>query len=138
MHVPLNRDAVLDAMPVLFDLLRDETDPAVRVVLGHFVFVYIHPYMDGNGRIGRLLMNLMMAADGYRGLWYQSVSARPTWLPSKRRASSRISSRSLNSWQALSKDVSRENHCRKCPRLPRDQVRGPRSRDSACVRDCAR
>ena len=65
MHVPLNRDAVLDAMPAFFDLLRDETDPAVRVVLGHFVFVYIHPYMDGNGRMGRFLMNLMMAAGGY-------------------------------------------------------------------------
>ena len=65
MHVPLNRDAVLDVMPVFFDLLRDETDPAVRVVLGHFVFVYIHPYMDGNGRMGRFLMNVMMAAGGY-------------------------------------------------------------------------
>ena len=37
----------------------------MRVVLGHFVFVYIHPYMDGNGRIGRFLMNVMLAADGY-------------------------------------------------------------------------
>jgi len=64
-HVPLNREAVLDAMPAFFDLLCDETDPAVRVVLGHFVFVYIHPYMDGNGRMGRFLMNLMMAAGGY-------------------------------------------------------------------------
>ena len=65
MHVPLNRDAVRDAMPAFFDLLREETDPSVRVVLGHFVFVYIHPYMDGNGRMGRFLMNLMMAAGGY-------------------------------------------------------------------------
>jgi fido (protein-threonine AMPylation protein) len=65
MHVPLNRDAVRDAMPAFLELLRDETDPAARVVLGHFVFVYIHPYMDGNGRIGRFLMNLMMAAGGY-------------------------------------------------------------------------
>ncbi len=64
-HVPLNREAVLDAMPALFELLRDESDPAVRVVLGHFVFVYIHPYSDGNGRMGRFLMNLMMAAGGY-------------------------------------------------------------------------
>ena len=65
MHVPLNREAVRDAMPAFFELLRDETDAAVRVVLGHFVFVYIHPYMDGNGRMGRFLMNLMMAAGGY-------------------------------------------------------------------------
>lgn len=65
MHVPLNRDAVRDAMPAFFDLLREETHPAVRVVLGHFVFVYIHPYMDGNGRMGRFLMDTMMAAGGY-------------------------------------------------------------------------
>jgi hypothetical protein len=65
MHVPLNREAVRDAMPAFFELLREEAEPAVRVVLGHFVFVYIHPYMDGNGRIGRFLMNLMMASGGY-------------------------------------------------------------------------
>ena len=65
MHVPVNPEAVRDAMPALFDLLREETHPAVRVVLGHFVFVYIHPYMDGNGRIGRYLMNVMMASGGY-------------------------------------------------------------------------
>jgi Fic/DOC family len=65
MHVPLNREAVRDTMPAFFDLLREETEPAVRVVLGHFVFVYIHPYMDGNGRVGRFLMNVMMAAGGY-------------------------------------------------------------------------
>lgn len=65
MHVPLNRDALRDAMPAFFELLAAETDPGVRVVLGHFVFVYIHPYMDGNGRMGRFLMNLMMAAGGY-------------------------------------------------------------------------
>jgi Fic family protein len=52
-------------MPVFFDLLREESDPAVRVVLGHFIFVYIHPYMDGNGRMGRFLMNAMLAAGGY-------------------------------------------------------------------------
>src|SRR6202041_3970582 len=65
MHVPLNRQSVRDAMPAFFDLLREEKEPAVRVVLGHFVFVYIHPYMDGNGRMGRFLMNLMMASGGY-------------------------------------------------------------------------
>lgn len=65
MHVPLAPRAVRDAMEVFFELLTEEADPAVRVVLGHFVFVYIHPYMDGNGRMGRFLMNLMLAAGGY-------------------------------------------------------------------------
>ena len=65
MHVPPNVEAVRDAMPAFFDLLREENSAAVRVVLGHFIFVYIHPYMDGNGRIGRFLMNVMMASGGY-------------------------------------------------------------------------
>jgi hypothetical protein len=64
-HVPFNADAVRDAMPTLFELLSEEAHPAVRVVLGHFIFVYIHPYCDGNGRTGRLLMNVMLAAAGY-------------------------------------------------------------------------
>jgi len=65
MHVPPRHDAVRDCMPAFFDLLREEPESSVRVVLGHFVFVYIHPYMDGNGRIGRFLMNVMLAAGGY-------------------------------------------------------------------------
>lgn len=65
MHVPPAADAVRDIMPAFFELLMEEKEPAVRVVLGHFVFVYIHPYMDGNGRMGRFLMNAMMASGGY-------------------------------------------------------------------------
>lgn len=41
MHVPPSREAVRDAMPALFDLLREETEPSVRIVLGHFIFMYI-------------------------------------------------------------------------------------------------
>lgn len=65
MHVPPSHEAVRDLMPAFFDLLRNETEPSVRAVLGHFTFVYIHPYMDGNGRIGRFLMNAMLAAGGW-------------------------------------------------------------------------
>ena len=65
MHVPPNKEAVRDLMPAFFDLLEEEAEASVRVVLGHFIFVYIHPYMDGNGRIGRFLMNTMMASGGY-------------------------------------------------------------------------
>ena len=65
MHVPPSCESVRDAMPAYFDLLREETEASVRVVLGHFIFVYIHPYIDGNGRMGRFLMNAMLASGGY-------------------------------------------------------------------------
>ena len=65
MHVPPRYEAVRDLMPAFFTLLKDEKEPAVRAVLGHFFFVYIHPYIDGNGRMGRFLMNVMLASGGY-------------------------------------------------------------------------
>ena len=65
MHTPPNREALRELMPALFDLIKEEPNPAVRVALGHFIFVYIHPYMGGNGRMGRFLMNVMLAAGGY-------------------------------------------------------------------------
>jgi hypothetical protein len=38
--------------------------PCVPAVLGHWLFGYIHPYPDGNGRIARFLMNVMLASGG--------------------------------------------------------------------------
>ena len=64
MHTPLNKEALRDAMPVLFELLKGEPNAAVRAILGHFIFVHVHPYMDGNGRLGRFLMNTMLASGG--------------------------------------------------------------------------
>ena len=52
-------------MPLLFELLSNEQEASVRAVLGHFIFVYIHPYMDGNGRMGRFMLNVMLASGGY-------------------------------------------------------------------------
>lgn len=65
MHTPPSAEAVRDLIPAFLELLREEESSEVRVVLGHFIFVYIHPFMDGNGRTGRFLMNLMLAAGGY-------------------------------------------------------------------------
>jgi len=65
MHIPLNPGALRDAMTTLFELLKEEPEACVRAVLGHFLFTYIHPFMDGNGRIGRFLMNAMLASGGY-------------------------------------------------------------------------
>jgi hypothetical protein len=64
-YVPPRWEAARDAMPALFDLLEKETEPSVRAVLGHWLFGYIHPYPDGNGRMARFLMNAMLASGGY-------------------------------------------------------------------------
>ncbi|HSW29089.1 MAG TPA: Fic family protein [Longimicrobiales bacterium] len=51
--------------PLLTDLERwlhadDALPPLVRVGLAHVQFETIHPYLDGNGRIGRLLVTLLL------------------------------------------------------------------------------
>ena len=52
-------------MPALAELMESEEDAIVRAVLGHFFFVYIHPYMDGNGRTARFIMNTMLVTSGH-------------------------------------------------------------------------
>jgi hypothetical protein len=64
-HVPPRWEVVPDAMQAMFDLLQGEKEPGARIVLGHWLFGYIHPYPDGNGRMARFLMNAMLASGGY-------------------------------------------------------------------------
>lgn len=64
-HVPPRSDVLREAVPALFDLIEAEPSPAIRAVLGHWLFGYIHPFPDGNGRIARLLMNALLAGGGY-------------------------------------------------------------------------
>lgn len=86
LHVPPPKEAVRDLMPEFFQLLAAEPEPAVRVVLGHFFFVYVHPYFDGNGRMGRFLMNLMVASGGWR--WtLVTVDTRDAYMAALERAS---------------------------------------------------
>ena len=52
-------------MDTLFALLEEVPHPALRAVAGHWLFGYIHPHRDGNGRLARFLMNAMLASGGY-------------------------------------------------------------------------
>jgi hypothetical protein len=89
MHVPPPPGAaVMDAMEALFGSLQDEPNTAVRGVLGHFLFVFIHPFQDGNGRMGRFLMNAMFASGGYPWTIIR-VSQRPAYMAALEAASTK-------------------------------------------------
>jgi hypothetical protein len=64
-HTPPSSDYLGEIMTAFFHCMQEEDQAAVRAIVGHFLFVFIHPYMDGNGRIGRFLMNAMLASGGY-------------------------------------------------------------------------
>lgn len=64
-HITPRAELVAEGMNALFDLLEKELEPSVRAVLGHWLVGYLHPYPDGNGRMARFLMNVMLASGGY-------------------------------------------------------------------------
>ncbi|MDE3046270.1 MAG: Fic family protein [Verrucomicrobiota bacterium] len=45
--------------------LRKKHHPVKAAALAHKEFVFIHPFIDGNGRTARLLMNLLLLKEGY-------------------------------------------------------------------------
>ncbi len=65
--VPPPHTAVQDCMGDLELFLYDESDDLptlVRIALAHAQFETIHPFLDGNGRVGRLLVTLLLLHTG--------------------------------------------------------------------------
>jgi Fic family protein len=64
-YVPPGPDKVPALMRALCERLANlKLTPAQRAVLVHWGFETIHPFADGNGRVGRLLLNLVLGAEG--------------------------------------------------------------------------
>jgi Fic family protein len=65
--VPPHHDHVPDLMGDLEAFLhaRDiRTHPLLRIAIAHYQFETIHPFLDGNGRLGRLMISLYLASEG--------------------------------------------------------------------------
>ena len=76
--VPPPWPEVAPAMSDLEKFLQDEPTPTpvvLKAALAHAQFETIHPFLDGNGRVGRLLITLLLYADGVlsRPLLYLSL-----------------------------------------------------------------
>ena len=85
-YVPPPPDRVMECMGLLEKFLHD--DPVrmpllVKAALAHVQFETVHPFLDGNGRVGRLLITLLLCAEGalsepllYLSLWFKRHRAR--------------------------------------------------------------
>lgn len=63
-HVPLPPHAIADAMDALFECISEEPDARAKAIVAPFLFTYIHPFPDGNGRTARFIMNALLAECG--------------------------------------------------------------------------
>jgi Fic family protein len=59
--VPVAPEHLASGMETLFKLAGDDTKPVLlRTALAHAEFESLHPFEDGNGRVGRMLITLML------------------------------------------------------------------------------
>lgn len=91
--IPPHHEHVGELMSDLEKLLNDETifaHPLIRIAIAHYQFETIHPFLDGNGRLGRLMISLYLASTGLLkkpALCLSTISSgtrRPMWITSWR------------------------------------------------------
>ena len=64
-YVPISPEQLPDGMDRLFDYLDQSEHPElIRAALAHIEFEALHPFQDGNGRIGRILITLLLWSSG--------------------------------------------------------------------------
>ncbi len=79
--VPPPPEHLMDCLGAWEKFLHDDTlPPLVHAALAHSQFEAIHPFLDGNGRVGRLIITLLLVAKGvlpspllYLSAWFEAT-----------------------------------------------------------------
>lgn len=71
-------EAVKGLMNELISFINNDEDgihPIIKAFIIHFIFVYIHPFFDGNGRTARALSFMYLLKNGYSYFKFFSISS---------------------------------------------------------------
>jgi Fic family protein len=79
--VPPPPDLLMECLGAWEQFLHDDSlPPLVHAALAHSQFEAIHPFFDGNGRVGRLMITLLLSAKGvlpspllYLSAWFEAT-----------------------------------------------------------------
>lgn len=130
-YVPPNAKKVPDLIGGLERFAaRNDLDPVVRALLVHLEFVTIHPFMDGNGRIGRLLMNHALLTAGIPWVTIRSDERVPFFRSIEKAQVDDEAGPFVEFLWHLVRQVVRELESRKTPRTRSGAVRRTASRRS--------
>ncbi|ACN14954.1 conserved hypothetical protein [Desulforapulum autotrophicum HRM2] len=65
LFIPISPEKLQEGLDKLFQYIEQSTHPAlVKTGIAHIEFEALHPFKDGNGRIGRMLITLMLWSSG--------------------------------------------------------------------------